>query len=124
MECYDLNQVTQLINAILIPITHSDWNGLPVDGVHIAMNIIPSHERMRNPVYLTSEYSVHLTLIQFLLPRSLIHFFTLQIGAVMIRNNIYTDSILRYIVRARTREQPNSRLVVGGPRDHQGQRIK
>ena len=100
MERYDLNQVIQLINAILIAMTHSDWNGLPVDSVHIAINIIPSHARMRYPMILTSEYQVHFTLIQCLLPRRLIHMFTLQIGAVIIRNlhNVHTDSILRYIV--------------------------
>ena len=123
MERYDLSQVIHLINAILIAITHSDWNGLSVDSLHIALNIIPSSERMRYPMILTSEYQTHLVLIRLLLPQRFIHMFTLQIGAVVIRHlqNIPTDTILRYIVRARARERPHSRLVVSGPRDHNGQ---
>ena len=123
MERYDLNQVIHLINAILIAMTHSEWNGLSVDSIHVALNIIPSSARMRYPMILTSEYQVHLVLIQFLLPHRIIHMFTLQIGAVVIRHlqNVHTDTILRYIVRARTRERPHSRLVVSGLRDHHGQ---
>ena len=123
MERYELNQVIHLINAILIAMTHSEWNGSSVDSIHIARNIIPSHARLQYPMILTSEYQVHFTLIQFLLPHRIIHLFTLQIGAVVVRHlqNVHTDTVLRYIVRARAMERPKSRLVVSGPSNHHGQ---